>query len=478
MKNTNRHGRVGRVTAAIGALTLGLLGAVAFAAPAGATDGPNIDPKKTGSISLHKLVQPAEATGLPHDGTKLTDEQLKGLQPLEDVTFQLQRVSSIDLSENDGWLAVKDLTADKVLADPTAYPLVDAGSKKTDAKGELSFGDLVLGVYLVTETDPGANPIAQPAAPFLVTIPLSTGENTWLYDVHAYPKNSLTQVDKTVDDSAAYGLGDKVDWTISAKVPNFGEQALTKFAIEDALDARLAYASAAVSLTVGGADVPLAAGDFVLDAPAAGVNGKVTVTFTADGLDVLTANEGGTVTVKLATTVLSIGDGSIENVATVFVNDSGHDADAVTNWGGLKIFKFAKVHDVKKGLAGADFQIFTSEADAIARNNPVTVNTVSTFTSPADGTITVAGLKVGDYWVVETKAPVGYQADATPHAVTVTVGTVDGAVVLQVENTQVPEWMLPLTGGNGAAMFGVAGGGLVAMAIGAAFVIARRKVRA
>lgn len=460
-------------------IAAGLLGATAFAAPASAlVSGPDIDPAQTGSIVLHKYEQPETPTALPNDGSELTPAQLAGLVPLAGVTFSLQSVGTIDLATNEGWDEVGDLTASDVLADPAAYPLTAAGSGATDANGDLAFPALPLGVYLVTETDPGANPIAQPAAPFLVTMPLPTGDNTWLYDVNVYPKNAVTEAAKTVDDEAAFGLGDIVDWTVTGQVPYLAAvDSLSAFGIRDALDARLGYSAATVTAaTAVGDPIPLLATDYTLTFPTpVGTSGTVEVVFTAAGLATLEANQGAVVTLNLSTEVLSIGDGTIENIANVTVNDLTSDVEAVTNWGALEIFKYATVDGVDERVAGAEFQIFTSAADAAALTNPVSVAGESTFISNSATNIAIDGLKAGDYWLVETAAPVGYLANTTPIPVTILVGSTADALLLEVENNQVPAWVLPLTGGNGAGLLGLLGGAVIVTAIGAAVVLNERR---
>jgi fimbrial isopeptide formation D2 family protein/LPXTG-motif cell wall-anchored protein len=474
--------RGARFASLIGVIAAGLLSATAFAAPAAAFEtGPNIDPDQTGSILLHKFAQPETPTGLPNDGSELTPDQLAGLTPLEGVTFTLRGVGNIDLTTNEGWDAVNGLTAAEVLADPATYPLTDSGAGATDAAGDLAFPALPVGVYLVTETDPGDNPIAQPAAPFLVTIPMPTGENTWLYDVNVYPKNAVTEVAKTVDDSAAFGLGDIVDWDITGQVPYLtAGSPLGAFAIRDALDPRLGYESATVTaLTAGGDPLPLLATDYTMTTPSpVGASGTVEAVFTTEGLAKLEANQGAVVTMELGTRVLSIGDGSIENLASLAINDSVNSAEAVSNWGALEIFKYATVDGADERLAGAQFQIFTSADDAATRTDPVAVDGETTFTSTSTANIAIDGLNVGDYWIVETVAPTGYVANTTPIPVTIVQGSTDDAVLVEVENTQVPAWLLPLTGGSGASLFGIFGGAAIVLAIGAALVInSRRKVR-
>lgn len=491
---TNTNGGWGRrVVAAVGAVTIAMIGAVALASPASATEtpnGPNIDPKAKGSVTIHKYAEPDQATGLPNDGTKLTEEQLKNLTPLQGVTFSIAKVDGIDLTTNAGWTTAATLkvSADGVVTGgSTTYPTTVVTSGPTDAAGIVGFADLPLGVYVVSEVDAGANPIAISTPPFLVTVPLATQKNTWLYDVNVYPKNSLTGVTKTVDDAKATGLGSEISWTVAAQIPNVGAgRSLNRFEIVDTLDARLGYAGASVAVTDRtGAPVTLPDGSFTVTAPATGAAGDLKVVFTPAGLAVLQEKAlGGTVTATVKTTVKEIGDGSIENTVTLYVNDAKVISQDVTYWGALKVFKYAQSGEVKTGLKDAEFQVFTSEADAIARTSPVSVNGKTTFVSDASGNLTVDGLFAGVkgagkvYWLVETKAPVGYTADTTPIKVTVKPGSIEKAEVVKVLNTQVPPPILPLTGGDGAVMFGIAGAALVLIAAGAAVVIARRRVRA
>lgn len=470
-----------RSAAVAGALALGLTAVAAFGAPASAVElGPNIDPDQTGSINLHKYAQPEGSTGLPNDGSELDPAQLGNLTPLQGVSFSLQRVGGIDLTSSAGWDTVEDLTAGDVLADAATYPLTAAGTGATDGGGNLTFPTLSLGVYLVTETDPGNNPIAQPAAPFLVTMPMPTGNNTFLYDVNVYPKNAITNVTKTVDDASAAGLGDTVTWSINGTVPYLAStDPLNRFAISDALDARLEHLSSAVS-AVDAAGAPLTMDPSYSTITESGTGGTSTVQMvsTAAGLAFLQAHQGAVVTLSISTRVRSIGDGTIENRGTLAANDAEPSAEAVTDWGALRIFKFAGTATPANGLNGAQFKVFTTAADAGAATNPVEVNGVSTFTTDATGKVLLGGLRARDYYVVETVAPAGYVLDATPHPVTVVAGSTADPVVLNVENTQVAAWTLPFTGGNGKQLFIAGGVALILLALGSAVVISRRRSRA
>ncbi|WP_324649604.1 SpaH/EbpB family LPXTG-anchored major pilin [Georgenia sp. H159] len=452
-------GRLARwAVAAAGALTLGLLG---VAAPATATGGPNLETDASGSITVHKFAEPAAPTGLPHDGSPV---DTTGLTALEGVTFTVQRVTTIDLATNLGWDAAAGLTAGDVLDAPADYPL-DAGTNlATDAAGTAAFTGLPIGVYLVAETGVGDNPVAVKAEPFLVSVPLPTADNTWLYDVHVYPKNSVTGIAKDVSDAEAYGLGDIVTWKVSVDVPELAAgKTFTEFRIVDDLDPRLELRGTTVRLgdTTLTEDVEYTVTE---DGSAA------SVVLTADGRDLLLAEgQGGTVTVELTTAVIEIGDGIITNDAEVHVNEFTGTTNTVdTRWGGLEIVKVGKAGDVTSHLQGAEFQVFRTAAAAEDASGPVAVNGETTFTTEEDGRILIEGLKAGTYWIVETKAPVGYVGTTDPIEVTVTAGSLAEAASYEVLNSQRAAFDLPLTGAAGTVLFSMAGLGLIAVAIGAA----------
>lgn len=448
----------GRLTrwavAALGAMTLGAL----TVAPASAQ--PNIDPDATGSITVHKYEEPAEPTGLPNDGTEL--DELTGLVPLEGVEFTLHQVEDIDLTTNDGWQAADGLTAQDVI--DGSYTLGAPQALRTDVDGELVFGDLPVGVYLITETDAGGNPISNAAAPFLVSIPLPDAANGWLYDVHVYPKNAVTNTSKEVDDADAFGLGDTVTWTVNVDIPTLpADETFQRFGISDTLDERLGYETVRVYVD----EVELEEDVHYTVSFDAATN-TVSVDFTEVGLTLIDASQGGAAAFEIDTEVLAIGDGVITNVANVNVNDyEGETNEVETRWGAVVIEKFAEADGERAPLAGAEFQIFRSAADAAELADPVAVNGQTTFVSGEDGRVTIEGLKEGEYWIVETEAPVGYVGTEEPIHVEVEAGSIAETVVVEVENSQRPPFELPLTGGMGTAAFLVGGLGLAGLAVGA-----------
>ena len=170
----------------------------------------------------------------------------------------------------------------------------------------------------------------------------------------------------------------------------------------------------------------------------------------------------------------------------------------------LQIKKFA---DGVTYLSGATFRIYRSEVDANNKTNPIavtgsngsyTVNPVQTgeglsydmvSASAAVGTgfnLKLNGLAAGDYWIVETDAPDGYNGVTAPIKVTVTVsadndvnnwtisqnGNAEPDKVIDIENSTGS--LLPGTGGMGTILFTVVGAVLI-IAVAGSFVVSRRR---
>lgn len=487
--NPARRGlRVG-LAASAAAVVLGL----GLAAPAAAA--PLVDPNATGSITVHKFEAPDTPTGLPNNGTAV---DTTGLTPLPGVEFQVRQVSGIDLSTNSGWTNASTLSGVFDAADPegsitgAGYTLAAGSSLVTDAAGQASFTGLPVGLYLVEETSFPAG--VTPSAPFLVSVPLTDPDNhdAWLYDVHVYPKNAVTSATKTVEDADAVQLGDEVTFTITSDIPNVDP--IDGYKIVDVLDSKLDYVASTVTLADG---TTIAEGtDYTITHDAA--TNAVTVQFSAAGRAVLAAHNTTRVVVDIITTVNTIGE--IVNQALVYPNLPSFDIEpgepggptttpeVETRWGGLTV---EKVGPGGQALTGAVFQVFTSAADAAAQTNPVTLNGETEFeVTDADGTLTITGLRYSDfangatvapgdagylqYYLVEVKAPTGYELLAQPIEFTVTAATTAAGIDLTVTN--VPHnggFQLPFTGGTGSGLLYLVGLGLVAGGI--VFLVIKRR---
>lgn len=500
---TRRTTRFARwAVAAAGAITLGVLSA----GTAAANGIGNIDPDEPRTLTIHKYELDGESPLTEHDGQLLTPPP--GSEPLPGVTFTITAIPSVDLLTAAGWDTVAALNA---AANPAAAALaLGAGAVETYVTADPALPvSLPIGLYVVQETD-SPSTVTNPAAPFLVTLPLPTGDehptnpNEWIYDVHVYPKNAVTDIDKTVvepaEGSAEYYHGDLVRWAITADVPRLEPgQTIDSFIVRDVVDtAQLEFVAIADTPTgivptsvavaaAGGATVSLVSADYEIT-PADFSGDTLTLTFLAPGLAKLQAlgeDFGGTVTFTVLTRVVAVPEnGVIENDAVSVINGSENDAEVSTTVGQLRVFKYADTDgDVQAPLAGATFQLYRSAADAAAETNPVIIDGESAWTSNDQGLLDALVLSPGQYWLVETAAPVGYQLPANPvfGPYTVVAGVTDvdtGRNYQEIENFQNPPVDLPLTGAAGTILFSIAGAGIVAIAVGAGVRHRRRQIAA
>lgn len=453
----------------------GMLAMSFSVAPAQAA--PLVDGDQLGSITVHKFERPSTPTGLPNNGTAV---DTTGLTPLAGIEFTIQQVNTIDLATNAGWEAAHNLSSVFSPADPegsitgAGFTLGTGQAQTTDAAGTAAFASLPVGLYLVSETDYPAG--VTPSAPFLVSVPLTDPDNkdNWLYDVHVYPKNSVTTANKTVTDAPDIKLGDTVDFTITGDIPN--EAVIDGYKVVDKLDSKLTYASATTSLVDG--TVITEGTDYTTTFDAA--TNTVSVIFTPAGRAVLAAHNTTKVQVVVHTTVNTIGE--IENEALVYPNEASFTDNTpvvtppvVTKWGEITL---QKVDQNGTALAGASFSVYANQADAQAGTNPITLNGQTTFPVAADGTLTISGLRYSDwangaavapgtpdyrtYYLVETTAPAGYELLAEPVSFLINATTTTVGIDMQVKN--VPNnggFELPLTGGVGTGLLYAAGALLI-----------------
>lgn len=465
-------------TALVAAAALALGGAAAAqAAPTIPTDG------DTATLNIHKHEQSTPASTTPGNGLPTT----VATPPVAGVTFTVAQVdpAAYDLTTNAGWLALDDLT----VAGAQAAAKGATATIVTDAAGLAVATDLPVGVYLVTETAWPAG--VTPSAPFLVTLPLThpTDTNDWLYTVHVYPKNAVTRAGKTVADASATQLGDAVSWTITGDIP---EAVIDAYRVTDTLDAKLTYVDATVAVV--NPAVALVAADYTLTHDAA--TNTVTVDFTAAGLAKLNvpANQASQVQVTVNTTVNAIGE--IANEAMIFPNRGSITTNTpivtppvITKFGAVTVLKTNNATPAVN-LAGAQFSIYASATDAEFGENPIELDGATVFTTAADGTVTLSGLRYSGwangvavtegqpgfqaYWLVEVKAPAGYEllADAVKVVVTGTDTVVDYTVVNVPANGG---FELPLTGGTISTALFYAAGGVIILAVVLLIVRSRRR---
>ncbi|QAY63810.1 isopeptide-forming domain-containing fimbrial protein [Xylanimonas allomyrinae] len=429
-----------RLIAAL-ALTLGI-GGFGVAAPAIAA--PTIDPTAKGTLHLFKGATPAAGTS--SDGLKLaTDPD----GPIPGVEFTITPITdtdadpangTLDLTTPGGWTLLaqfQDLggTAASLLASGTPGPAVVAGPTGDD--GWAVKDDLAPGVYVVTETRTPAGVV--PSVPFLVTLPMTdpAGTGTWLTDVYAYPKNDSVEATKTVNKETA-NIGEDLTYTITGKVPQNvgldGERvAPTAFAFVDDYDEVRLNPEATEGIKVVSDGTALTSDDYTVTDR----DGVLVVELDDAGLAKLV--DATQVTVTFKARVLASGDivnaaqfvpsAQVKSGMGELADPTDDDDDAVnlpvptnaveTVVGGAHLTK-VDAASASTLLGGASFRVY--QASDAGLTTPVAIdatddgllNPVSTWTTNADGVVSIDGLAVGAYLLVEVKAPVGYELSPTP----------------------------------------------------------------
>lgn len=285
-----------RFAAAAAALAVAMLGLVI---PAGA--GPlasTIDTEKEVTLHIHKHVGPTViGDACKADGTELASSCTTANPGIKGAKFKVYRVKDVNLTTNAGWVKAKTYYNNGEIANPdNDNRLTLVGEYTTNAHGYVKVPDADLeaswstgvsatktgvGFYYVVEqvdpntkefegttyTDPdtetgGVTSKYTGAVPFFVTLPMTNPKavqaddtqnppveaadplTTWMYDVHAYPKNDpVTKPHKAVIDEGQMtptGLdvdgnpewdvdnnllnpGSEIKYRVSGVIPNYGD---------------------------------------------------------------------------------------------------------------------------------------------------------------------------------------------------------------------------------------------------------------
>lgn len=479
---------VALATALAVALSTGAVGATA----AYAEDAPqgglisNIDFSAKGSVSVHKR-DLGDAT--PVDPSGNPDPAAPG-SALAGAQFTLFPVTNADLGSNAGFAAARAIT-------PQSAVLGTGTSVTTGTDGLAYFGNLPVGLYLLRETVAPAG--YTPAADALVWVPMTNPDDRtqWNYAVHVYPKNSLNQVTKEVED-AGKNVGDTITYTITSDIPGLAaaETVISKYEVHDDLDeARLG--SPAVTVGLSNNTTFDAGTDYTLSIDPTTL--AVKVDFTPAGLQKLTDAKKADNSVKVVTTLtaelLAIGDTEVlVNDASTITNNGGGGGDTITDsndvetyHGKLQVLKHA-AGDEEKLLAGASFQLYVCSDQDTLIGDPLSIGGQDTWTTDNNGTLTINAIQVtdfrdgkeitpeNDYCLVETEAPAGYELLPEPIQFNFTRADLDQTATLlkKVENVETVRTELPLTGGTGIGLLAALG----ALIVGAGAWIARRMNRA
>lgn len=131
----------------------------------------------------------------------------------------------------------------------------------------------------------------------------------------------------------------------------------------------------------------------------------------------------------LVTSVKAV-DGTTDTTTVYPVKNTGTPTKVA-----LRIFKMGadSTGGGNKALPGAEFQVYRANADGTGYdpNNPISMpdangNAQDTFTTNGDGVINIDPLDPGSYYILETKAPKGYELAKRAYKVTLVAGKFTG----------------------------------------------------
>lgn len=325
----------------------------------------------------------------------------------------------------------------------------------------VTFTELELGYYLVYPK--GATDIKEGNASIC-----SLTSTTPSADVNI--KATYPEIDKTVNDYSVE-VGQIVEFTITGQVPNTTGYTTYKYEIKDTMSAGLLFNEEIANLKVTFDTTEITTGTVVY------TDNGFTLTFDMTEYQNYVGQKI-TVTYNAKVTEAAIDSTTTKNSATLTYSNDPKDSTKTTTTPPVEKYLYSadilviKVDGTDKTikLAGAEFVLTKRVGETVyyyqisgEGNNKVVSWTTdkdaaTKYTTDNNGNVTFAGLEDGTYYLVETKAPEGYNLLITPTEVVVSnagaeLNTVPviTEVSATVENNSGTE--LPTTGGFGTKLF-------------------------
>ncbi|MGV3073334.1 SpaH/EbpB family LPXTG-anchored major pilin [Corynebacterium phoceense] len=484
----------------------------------------------TGNLHIHKRLGLPESM-TPHNGTEVDTPPGDAVPG---VGYTLYRVlvggNPIDLTTQDGWATAQAVKLKDVYANGAPVPeWVGAGqTAKTGEGGTATFEGLAAGLYLVVEednpTDAEGNALA-PAAPFLVTVPMTNPEgNGWLSTVHVYPKNqgvdspvkTVTHPEPASGGQPGASVGDDIGFQIDTTIPKITPgNTFNGFLVTDKLPAGLN--SPKVTVELNGVELSKDS-DYTLTSYQVGDQWVVRVQLTGNVLETLHEHSGEVLRVNLEATVGN-GVGVLENSAWVLPNDPGDFREAwdPANPGendpkpGTKsnttrsVYGQITINKTNEGdtaLGDATFELHRCDGNKVETTKPIAVGGETKFTTATAGAnnvgqVVISGIHLAnvrteqgsndieDVWedvgnnfcLVETQAPDGYSLLPQPFPVELKATGNETELVkvtADIQNVKTNAGFdLPLTGGRG--IWALIGGGVLLLLLAAAYYMKTRR---
>ena len=437
------------------------------------------------AYTVNETYKSAIATALGLQDTATSEELYEKLAKYKTDSAEIQKFAD-------------DFTAAALTAGTEA---TSTSNKITEAVESYVFNDLDYGYYLVYQT--GTKEIQSS----LVSVDKDTAEVSL--------KGEAPSIEKTAN-AETVEIGQVVTYTITGTIPDTTGYDSYVYKIKDTLTTGLDFvkdADGTVVDDVNAYPVSVKIGEGQATPQTAKLSGDNNRTMTLDLSQWIKENQtskGSEFTVTYYAKVNANAVVTEKNSASLeYGNDPQNTTTTTPSEAKTPTYPL-QIHKLIKGqtssyLAGATFRIYGTEQDAKVNTNPIgvkgsngsyTVDKTSQeydMVSIGDGTtvgtgmnLKLNGLKAGTYWLVETDAPDGYNGITAPIKITITksndtdvnnwtISKGDDVVedkIIDIENST--GTILPGTGGMGTVLFTVVGV-VLALLIGASFVISRRK---
>lgn len=443
-------------------------------------------------------------------------------------TFTVYKVAELKTTENPYKTAYDSLIpsiSDEILSGKTSSVLAAldgittmpssasiVGTFTTSATSTTkTLSSLVQGMYYIKATN-------YPAGVKSVTnsvIALPYYNSGWVYtyktiDLATKVNDGDVTTGKTITNSTKdntnytdVSLGDTVNFEIKSSIAGSTEMKLKSYTVYDEMSAGLTLDKTSVKVALldsNGSKVgeDLTDSDYTLNVVSEG-DGKATTFNVAINNTYLQKNDfyasnvaftSVTYSAKLNKYAVAGKDGN-PNTETKLVYSNKNGVESEVSGNTVYVYTFAltinKTDTDGNPLSGAEFGAFATESDGTNLTN-----SLATGVSDENGKVTFYNankeeikLQSGRYYVVETKAPTGYNiyGKVIPVDIDVTYGVTfadgsyitncpeNGTASIDVKDTKI---LLPQTGGVGTMMFYVAG---AVLALGGIIVLVLRKVK-
>ena len=405
------------------------------------------------------------------------------------IHSETESAADVAKALGDGTLTLADFENEHKLGTPA--------NTVTSSEGGTVIDGLAAGYYLVKDQDHTQDAKSDAYTKFIVQVVGDTEANikSDVPTVEKKVKDTNDSTGETSDwqDSADADINDDVQYQITGTMPNnIADYTTYKYVFTDTMSKGLTFKKGSTKIMIGTKNVTLS---FTENATT-NADGITVVTWTCDnlkGIDGVTLDENTNVVVTYTATLNEsavIGAGGNPNTVNLTYsnnpNKGGEGETGKTPDDKNIVFTYKTVvnkvdQDEKTPLKGAGFTLQKKQSDG-------TYKDVKTFTAGDQTTFEFKGLDDGDYKLIESTTPAGYNTitpvaftisathdttaddpklltlsgDVTSGSAKFTADTNAGSLTTNVVNKKGS--VLPSTGGVGTTMFYVAGGLMVVVA--------------